>query len=146
MNREQKIRQYFETALCLNRSLRANKQHFLKKTRMNRAQFDLLFLIARRGKLSIKEIAGNLGVTSSAVTQMINGLVKRGIVERIVDAKDRRVMMVRFSKKGKKQVENFKKVHLMKVNNLLQSLNDEELDQLLRLTMKIVTNPSKIMY
>ncbi len=144
MNREQQIQQYFETIICLNRSIRAGKRNPLKKTGINRAQFGLFFLIARNGKLSVKEIAGNLGVTSSAATQMINGLVKSEIVERVVDEKDRRVVIVQFSEKGRKQFENFKSGHLEKVNEMLKVLNNQELDQLLQLTMKIVAGSSKI--
>ncbi|MGI9050606.1 MAG: MarR family winged helix-turn-helix transcriptional regulator [Rubrobacteraceae bacterium] len=47
-----------------------------------------------RGPHSIRQLAGALGVSSPAVTQLVDRLVEIGMVERRHDTKDRRVVLV----------------------------------------------------
>ncbi len=49
-----------------------------------------------RGPHSIRQLAEALGVSSPAVTQLVDRLVDLGMVERRHDAKDRRVVLVDF--------------------------------------------------
>jgi DNA-binding MarR family transcriptional regulator len=52
--------------------------------------------------LSIKELAGNSGITVARMTAAVNSLTKDGIVQQGKDAGDRRKTIVRLTPQGKK--------------------------------------------
>src|SRR4051812_24348826 len=66
------------------------------------AQLGVLFVIAHRGTQTVKELAQQFGMTSSAATQLANGLVKGKLLARAIDTKDRRKSHLTLTAKGKK--------------------------------------------
>ena len=50
-----------------------------------------------RGPRSVRQLAGKVGVSSSAVTQLVNHLEEHKIVERRQDPEDRRVVLVDYA-------------------------------------------------
>jgi len=63
--------------------------------------FPIFYLLNENKKLSVTEIANELEITHSAVSQMITILDKRGLVKFIDDENDRRRRFICFTKKGK---------------------------------------------
>src|SRR5262245_4303884 len=61
------------------------------------AQFGVLMIVAKRSTASVKEIAAALHVSSSAATQLIDGLVEKGYLTRQVDSTDRRSTLIELS-------------------------------------------------
>jgi DNA-binding MarR family transcriptional regulator len=55
------------------------------------------------GKIRIKDIAANLGITSGGVSQIVDNLVRDGLVIRHVSEDDRRVSWVSLSDEGSKR-------------------------------------------
>lgn len=55
------------------------------------------------GKIRIKDIAANLGITSGGVSQIVDNLVRDGLVTRHVSEDDRRVSWVSLSDEGSKR-------------------------------------------
>ena len=60
-------------------------------------------LNSRDGKIKIKDIAANLGITSGGVSQIVDNLVRDGFVVRHVSEDDRRVSWVSLSENGRKR-------------------------------------------
>ncbi len=90
---------------------------------------------------SVKELAAALQVTPSAVTQFIDRLVAKDMVERFEDPDDRRVVRIKVSERAKANLEAMKLEHFRKVSTLFQSLSDQELEQFTKLLTKIVVSP-----
>lgn len=63
--------------------------------------FPIFFLLNEKGKLSVTEIAKELEITHSAVSQMIAVLDKRGMIKFIDDKDDKRRRFICFTAKGK---------------------------------------------
>lgn len=55
--------------------------------------------------LKVTDISRILQVTSPTVTQLVNQLEKTGLVERIPDSRDRRVVRVRMTESGRRYLE-----------------------------------------
>ena len=62
--------------------------------------FPLFFLLNDRGGLTVTEIAGELEITHSAVSQLVGALEKKGLLHFINDASHRRRRRVYFTTKG----------------------------------------------
>ena len=102
-------------------------------TDLSPSQLKILFAFKDDEKAyPIGELGRNSRIKKSAITYIIDRLEKDGIVERVRDNKDRRVVKVRLTKKAK---ENKKKFYLSgrkEVKELFAKLNDDEKYKLLR--------------
>lgn len=67
--------------------------------RLTPPQYKVLLYLTERDHLS-SELARYLGVTPSSVTTLVDGLVQRGLVERIASPTDRRCVLVRITAPG----------------------------------------------
>jgi DNA-binding MarR family transcriptional regulator len=67
--------------------------------------FPILFLLDKKGAMSLTEIAAELDVSHSAISQMITQLQTKKIVEILPDSSDARLKRMVFTSKGKKLIE-----------------------------------------
>ena len=108
------------------------------KFMLGRQQIMILFFIyENKGLASLKEIAKCLSVTPGAVTQFVDGLVEKKLVERKENINDRRVINVKLSLKTEKEFKLFRKKYLISVSHAFTDFNDEELKQFIKLLSKI---------
>lgn len=108
------------------------------KETMTRAQWIALGTIAKRGAVSVKDIHTELGISSSAATQLVNGLVKQGYVLRQKGKTDARVSMLSPSKKAHHALVRMKGRAVAHLTKLFSALSDAELATYLRLNRKIL--------
>jgi len=73
----------------------------------------------------------------STVTRQIDGLVKKGYVEREHGDEDRRKVFARLSKEGKKLKSKFKKLQVNTFDSALEGVTQKELDIALEVILKI---------
>ena len=97
----------------------------------------LFYLFERKDEASVKEIAKFLRVTSGAVTQMIDSLIKKKLVKREENRADRRVVNIKLTEKTESQFEAFKKNYFAKAIRAFRGLNEEEIAQLTFLLGKV---------
>lgn len=101
------------------------------------SQWFVLLMVERNKNIGVKEIAGLTGITSSAATQLINELVKKGYLVRKGKLEDRRALNIMLSGKSKKQIHFMKKQGLKKLIALFDILSDNELATYCELNKKI---------
>jgi DNA-binding MarR family transcriptional regulator len=90
-------------------------------------QMHALHTIARRGAVTMGELAGYLDAASlSSATQMSDRLVKLGLVERLSDPDDRRLVRVALSPWGKELLTRREAAWRAGVGRLLEGLTDAE--------------------
>jgi len=86
---------------------------------------------------SMKEIADELGISSPAVTAVIDRLIADKAVERSEDASDRRMIRISLTPLGKKLFEKNRSVIYDAINERMSMLTDEERSELNRLLHKL---------
>ncbi len=84
---------------------------------------------------NMSSVARTLSVTVGTLTIAINNLVKKGYVERNRSTKDRRVVFIRLSDRGRKAYEHHQAFHKEMIDAVMDQLSEEELD-ILVLTLK----------
>lgn len=102
------------------------------------AQWLALGVISRHKEASIKDIYSTLGVTSSAATQVVNDLVKMGLVTKKANATDARGVVVALSPKTKRMMTALHKVMLENMSSLFSVLTKEEFKTYRALHAKLV--------
>ncbi len=105
--------------------------------RITPSQWGVLMMIEGRSGSTVKDIARALGITSSAATQLVDGLVTSGYVVREEHAEDRRKVTLTLSNKTKRQVEKMKNESIEQFLKFFEVFTDEEFGQFMSLHQKL---------
>ncbi|MCX6013560.1 MAG: MarR family transcriptional regulator [Chloroflexi bacterium] len=102
-------------------------------------QARLLFTIANRKEpgISVKELAEKTSVTPGAITQFVDILVKKDLVKRYEDPNDRRSIRLTLTENAKNKFEKLRKNFLLSATRAFNTLNNDEIDQLIKLLAKV---------
>ena len=76
---------------------------------------------------NMSTVAKFLSVTMGTLTIAINSLVKKGYVDRIRSEKDRRVVLISLSEKGKRAFSHHKQFHEQMVKATIKGLSRDEM-------------------
>ncbi|MBQ8406414.1 MAG: MarR family transcriptional regulator [Clostridia bacterium] len=90
------------------------------------------------------QIAKKIGLTRSAVSQMVNRLEERGIVKRVPDDVDRKIAYIELSEYAQEKYENERNTYAQFVSSLIQEFGKEKLDKLLELFDNFVETAATI--
>ncbi|MBO6560570.1 MAG: MarR family transcriptional regulator [Nisaea sp.] len=104
------------------------------------AGFDVLLTLRRQGKgetLTPSELAGEMMLSTSAMTNRLDRLEKRGLIERRSDPKDRRSLKVALTGEGFALADGLVVNHLRVEEELLAPLTGAEREELMRLLAKV---------
>lgn len=75
---------------------------------------------------TMSEVAQDLKITVGTLTTAINKLIKKGYVERKRIEEDRRVVLIKLTKRGKLAYRLHEKFHNDMINATIEGLSDEE--------------------
>lgn len=101
-------------------------------------RFDLLAQLERHPEgLRMGELSRRLMVTSGNVTGVTDQLEREGLVERVVDAQDRRSFTVKLTNQGREAFKQMARVHEGWVIGLFSGLSSREKDTLYTLLAKL---------
>ena len=82
-------------------------------------------------------IAKELAVTIGTLTISINSLVRKGYVIKERSQKDKRVVFVNLSSKGEAAFSRNEELYDQMVNSMLEDLEDNEMDILMKSLLKV---------
>lgn len=92
---------------------------------LNSAQWRIMAILGTFAPLSTFEIASRTSLEKSAVSRTISELIARGLIARAVNPTDRRLLMLRFSPKGRQLFERMADVGLEYERFLLSHVSDD---------------------
>lgn len=101
-------------------------------------QFFVLKKINDRGSLTVSEVAGELGVSLSAITALADRLYKAGLVERRRDEKDRRLVWLELTREGRRVVGLCQEGRQKVAVKYFGQLPDEDLERLVAIFEKLI--------
>jgi DNA-binding MarR family transcriptional regulator len=114
-------------AVFMQRSMR-DFTGYVRENGLSMSQMGALFQIRRRGSSGITDLAEDLGVTSSAASQMLERLVQQGLVLRSEDPSDRRVKQIVLTEKGLEVLQESIRARQTWLSELAGTLSDSEKD------------------
>jgi DNA-binding MarR family transcriptional regulator len=134
MKRDELIQEIIETIHRCQRA--AVNPSDWSKIGLSRSQVGMLFMIHHHSDANVKKISEHLGVTKSAITQLLDPLVTNGFLDRQNDVTDRRIVRFNLTGKGKKVLKEITKLKFSGLRTALDNLSDKELEQLAKLHIK----------
>jgi DNA-binding MarR family transcriptional regulator len=91
-------------------------------------QFQVLAIVINSGELQISEIGRILGVSKSNMTPLIDKLIEKGYAARLSDGKDRRVIRITVTEKGRRFVLGRKRLAKNQIKKSLSDLSLQEIE------------------
>lgn len=105
-----------------------------------------LIYLTRPERLAQGEIGRELSVTSANVTYLIDGMVREGLVNRVVNPLDRRVTFVELTPKGEALAEKIVPVIATFMTDAVDCLSDAEKEQLNHLLNRVRCNAATLQH
>ena len=106
-------------------------------------QFLVMDTLWNQGEMTQQSIAYIIQKDKNSVTQFIDNLEKKGLVQRAMDSSDRRVNNIKLSETGLAMKENTKKVAIAAINDILEGISEEELTTFVRVLNRACENIEK---
>lgn len=103
-------------------------------------EFDMLATLRRFGapyRLSAGQLLTSMMITSGTMTNRIDRLEKRGLVRRVDDPDDRRVVLVELTPDGLSTIEDALPDHAANETHLVSTLTSSERQRLVELLRKL---------
>lgn len=95
---------------------------------------------AQKGEQSrMTDIAEEMRVSKSAVTQLVTRMEKRGVIKRYHDKKDRRIVFVKPTDKGREVFADKSQAMLAYIEKLVGRIGEEDSDKLVEILNKILS-------
>lgn len=106
--------------------------------KLSQQQVMILFFVAEKKEgLAVKDLAKLMHVTSGAVTQFIDVLVEKKLVQREEGLGDRRVINIKLTVSAKNKFNQFRKSYFVATSRAFKDFNVSDMDQFIELLGKI---------
>lgn len=118
-----------EVLVRLFRNINAIEESVIKQNEYQNITTNDMHVIEAIGMKESKNmtaVARSLMVTTGTLTIAVNGLVKKGFVERSRSEEDRRVVLVSLTEKGRKAYVSHQRFHEEMVETITDELSEEE--------------------
>ena len=96
MNRENSTEKIIHNFRAIRRLVSSGNRTAQKEYGVTMAQASLLLLLLHEGKMTMGDIAKDLGISKGAVTQLLNSLIEKELLEKVQDEQDKRTQYAIF--------------------------------------------------
>jgi DNA-binding MarR family transcriptional regulator len=110
----------------INRAASPEMFRLLDQLGISLTQFKTLHLLRDTEEVNVKDVSERMGLSLPAMSRAIDGLVRRGYVERTESADDRRARLLRLLPAGRGAIERFERGRLSELEDFVATLSDEE--------------------
>jgi DNA-binding MarR family transcriptional regulator len=121
---------------AMRRAVAGARERFGEGMQLSKTQIEILMMLVS-GPKTTGELARELFVTGSAVTQTIDTLVRRKLVERRSDDSDRRIVRLDLSSAGRELTAHLAQLRRRYLQELVERLTTDELNALITATEKL---------
>jgi MarR family transcriptional regulator, 2-MHQ and catechol-resistance regulon repressor len=109
----------------------------MTKNNLNITEFSVLEVLFHKGKQTIQQIGNSILVSSGSMTYVVDKLEQKSLLKRHPCPEDRRVIYVTLTEDGINLMKNIMPKHKEFVDYAFNSLNSNELENLVRLLEKV---------
>lgn len=132
-DRRQELTDRFrELAESLNRRLHTGRLDEWEGLDITIPQIKTLVLLERVGPLRMGNIAISLGRALSATTTIMDRLVEKGLVDRVSDPNDRRVVICKLTDAGEEEIKRFWGIGRERLDLTADLLDEEQLEMVVK--------------
>ena len=119
-----------------HQSFQTHAERSIQATGLCLSDFAALEMLLHKGPQPVNAISERLGLTSGALTAVVDRLEKKRYVERCLDAEDRRVRIIHLTKRGKQEIEVIFARHAQDMEKAFAGLGAKERETFIHLLKK----------
>jgi DNA-binding MarR family transcriptional regulator len=134
--------QFAELWFKLSREMKAYMEEALAPT-LTESQLTVLEYLFSHDQVKPSDLIDYLATTPAAVTTLLDRMEKNGLVVRKRDARDRRIVWIRLTEKGKQEGERGLRIREQCMNRLLGRISAHNQRLLIYLLGKVSAGTSK---
>ncbi|WP_427338916.1 MarR family winged helix-turn-helix transcriptional regulator [Caloranaerobacter sp. DY30410] len=134
LNNVEAIEKYLRKIDCI---IKKKGREILKDYNITGPQFNALQYLIREGNLTIGEISERLALAYSTITDLVDRMEKNGLVVRVRDDKDRRVVRIKVLDKGFEILQKVLNRRIDYLEKMLSSFTEEEKQSLVKSLEKL---------
>lgn len=112
------------------------QKNFFMRTSLNISQVIVLEVLSEHSHCKMNELAKILNLTMSAVTAIIDKMIRHKLVKRERSSEDRRVVNVTMVSKGRQLIKQVREIRCSCANELFASLTEQDKQEYLRILKK----------
>lgn len=117
--------------------------HLKKEGGVSLLHMETLGYISEITKPSMKDIAGHLRITPASASNLVDGLVEEGFLERFFEEGDRRLIKLSLTQKGEDFLQKGMLCASQKMEEVFGELKEEEIDQFIMLLERVLEITNK---
>ena len=115
--------------------------HIMQTYGLKKIDIDVLYFLSHSGKQdTAKDIANLIYVSKAHVSNAIENLHQKALIDLIADPSDRRYVHIRISASGQQIVDEIKQIRANTEKILFDGISPEDRELLLRLSYQIADN------
>ncbi len=138
IDRDQQIQQFIDTIALIVRGAKSHFGHEQQLPELGQAEISILFRLSKTKEgMTVSDLADSMGVSKSAITQIIDKLVEKKMINRIRTNEDRRIVQLELSKKAHSVLGEVRRCFCQQLKPYFNDLSDSEISQLVTLVSKI---------
>lgn len=129
-----------ETFPVVIREFLRQQTNELCKGRITLPQFIILDSLSKQGDSKMTDLAHFMGVTTAAMTGIVDRLVRYGYAQRTFDPKDRRIIKISLTAKGSALVRKINQQRHNMIISIFGRISQQDRQEYLRIIMQIRDN------
>ena len=124
------VKEIDENLREINKILNRDLKREMIRLDLGLSHFYILTTLYRKKVLSSGNLAKSLDVRNSTITSLVDRLVKLSLVKRRRDERDRRVVLVELTDKGKKLTEKLLTLRKERLKEIVKELPEEKVKEI----------------
>jgi DNA-binding MarR family transcriptional regulator len=129
--------QVITTILRILGNLRHSGMELLSEVELSYPQILVLYALLDKGSLTVGELAHHLKVSQGVVSRTVDRMVEKGLLERVRDSSDRRVVNVTLSEEGRTFATRMISYHAERLERQFSQASAADREVFLRLLRQI---------
>ncbi len=116
--------------------------NFLRRYDLLQGRWWVLILLMREDSFtsSPSKLAEQSGVSRATMTGLLDGLAREGLIQRIVDEKDKRQTQIKLTKKGQQKLDEVMPDYYQRLGQLMSVIDKEQGQALMDVLAKLKRN------
>ncbi len=104
--------------------------HYVRSSDLSLPQFNVLMMLHHRGDCGVSDVGAHMAITAAAASQLVEGLVQKGLMERTEDPADRRAKQLTLTPRGQQLIERGIEARNRWTDQLTRRLTAEQRDSI----------------
>ena len=125
-SRQELVNRFIELSNQVSSQMRPGRSEVWSDIELTMHQFRALSVLSR-GPLRVSDLASLLGIRLSAASTLVDRLEEKGLIERVPDPDQPRIIRLQLTDLGRRETENLREINRRLLESVAELLTDEEL-------------------